>query len=221
MRTLFTTPSSSTIQFWGNTSSWDILYPGHCDDLPSPLYLSHPHTLYSNPTTLSHHLLHPDTHSFLASLNTPSNTRIIHRALFPFCTFAYAVTRLSATRILQNLARKKEGGISAFDVQLLEACRDGWGCWSTGAEVYHHAVGSSQISISDGGEADGGGGVVAEGQRIEVPGRATWNIACGARHRDVWVDEEDGEGRKRVKDLVGGMVGKVECPVDGLEEEKG
>jgi hypothetical protein len=227
--------------FWGPTRTWDILYPGHCDDLPSSLYTSHSSLTYSDPTSPPAHLLHPDTQNFLAALNVPGGQRIVHRALYPFCTFAYAVNRASAERILQEFRREKEGGISAFDVQLLQACRDGWACWSLGSEVFHHVVGGSQISFHDGDGEDGGfdgagisenkekweGDVLGVGEKgermrveMEVPQRATWNLECGARHKDLWVEEGDVDGRRSVNRLVGWMIEKGECPVDKLGEEK-
>jgi hypothetical protein len=57
-------------------------------------------------------------------------------------------------------------------------------------------------------------------EKNEVPQRTTWNLECSARHKDLWVDEGDVEGRRRVKELVGRMIEKAECPVDKLEEEK-
>ena len=184
--------------FWGPTTSWDILYPGHCDDLPSPLYPTHLHLLYHDPSTPSLHLLHPATQTFLSTLNIPSSTRFLHHAFFPFCTFAYAVTRRSARRILTDFGREGQGGVSAFDVALLQACRDGgWGCWSVVPEVFHHGGGGSEIGRVDG--RGGAGGVVQRG---------SWNLGCGGRG----VGEGDG-----VKGLLGEMVGRGECVGDGRE----
>ena len=89
--------------------------------------------------------MHPATQHFLSYLNVPPRSRLIHRAFYPFCTFAYAVTRQSAQRIVSEFSKEKEGGISAFDVQLLEACRDGWRCWSVVPELFHHGYAASEI----------------------------------------------------------------------------
>lgn len=150
--------TSSTTDYWGPTSTWDILYPGHCDDLLFPLtYLAQPHIAYFDPSVPAHHVLHPNTQSFLPSLSLPAHTRLVHRAYWPFCTFVHAVTRQPAERILANFSVEKHGGISAFDVQMLEACRDGrWRCWSVAPEVFHHVVGRSEIVRMDMTERMGG-----------------------------------------------------------------
>ena len=97
---LLTPPSSSrsTVreEFWGSTTEWDILYPGHCDDLlPSSEnpFVEQPHVLYEDQTVPAHTLSHPDTANFLRALHIPEQTRILHRTFAPFCTFAYAVNR--------------------------------------------------------------------------------------------------------------------------------
>lgn len=57
---------------WSDLSSWDLLYPGHCDDLVAPsAYLTHPHVLYHDFTTPEQTLLHPATETFLESLSIP------------------------------------------------------------------------------------------------------------------------------------------------------
>ncbi|KAF1848053.1 glycosyltransferase family 25 protein [Cucurbitaria berberidis CBS 394.84] len=207
--------NSSDTGYWSHASNWDLLYPGHCDDLLSPsTYLAHPHLLYRDDTTPQHTLLHPDTFNFLHSFALPEGTRFLHRAFWPFCTFAYAVTRRSASLILAHLSRELEGGTSAFDVALLASCRDlDWRCWSVSPELFHHTQGQSEIS-----RADGNGDVEVGAKRAT---RATWNIGCGARHAQLWMDESDVVGRRELKALVEGIVERGECPVDGVEEEKG
>ncbi|KAF2827033.1 hypothetical protein CC86DRAFT_416823 [Ophiobolus disseminans] len=207
-------PGPNDPDYWAPTEEWDLLYPGHCDDLPSPeRYLSHPHLTYPDPSTPPHHLLHPDTSHFLSTLNVPAHTRILHRAFWPFCTFAYGVNRRSTAKILAEFWKEKDGAVSAFDVQLLESCRDQrWKCWSVSPEVFHHGVWGSEIA-----HAEEVGGRLEEGIRPTVPERGTWNIQCGARGPGVWVSEEDGELREEVKAVVRGMIERGECPVDGRE----
>ncbi|KAH7071467.1 hypothetical protein BKA63DRAFT_535348 [Paraphoma chrysanthemicola] len=226
------TTTDSLNDYWPPPTTWSLIYPGHCDDLPSPLiYLSHPHTRYHDPSVPAHHVLHPDTENFLSSLHIPSHTRIVHRAFWPFCTFAYAVNRDSAERIVRELGKEKEGGTSAFDVALLEACRseldrpdkhgvgDEWKCWSVAPEVFHHAIGGSEIQRADSENSDDGGGAGDEEvHRVEVPERGTWNMHCGARDPGLWVDE-DGP-RKQATNIVREMVQRGECPLSSAEGEK-
>jgi hypothetical protein len=95
-----------------------------------------------------------------------------------------------------------------------------------GGEVFHHVVGRSEISRHDTdretGGIDGGGGGRKKGEEnVEVPGRATWNLECGARHGGLWMaDENDVEGGEKVKKLVSAMVERGECPVDEVGEER-
>ncbi|KAF3054037.1 hypothetical protein E8E11_009952 [Didymella keratinophila] len=113
--------------YWPHPSTWDILYPRHCNDALSsssnPL-LSHPHTLCPDATTPPHVTLHPDTSNFLRLLCVPEKRRFLHRTLAPLCTVAYAVHRRSAELIVQRLA-KEERGVQAFDVRMLRACAQG------------------------------------------------------------------------------------------------
>ena len=118
-------------------------------------------------------------------------------------------------------AKEKDGGIAAYDVQLLEICRDQrWVCWSVSPEVFHHGVGESEIQHAD-SKTDAVGEVKVrtrkrEDERVE---RATWNLDCGARSKGLWVSEEDTEGRKRVKEFVRGMVRSGECPLNAVDGE--
>ncbi|CAO2647380.1 Nn.00g083020.m01.CDS01 [Neocucurbitaria sp. VM-36] len=199
--------------YWSPTTTWDLLYPGHCDDLIAPTtYLSEPHLLYRDDTTPQHTLLHPDTYNFLRSLDTPE-----------VCTFAYAIHRSSALQILKTLSREPDGGTPAFDVALLSSCRDeGWKCWSVSPELFHHVEGQSEIFRADRNGVERVQGEAEEREGLDRGrGRGTWNSGCGARHTQLWVDEADEGGRRVVKGLVRGMLGTGECLVDGVEEERG
>lgn len=213
--------------YWAPLDQWDILYPGHCDDIlppnsPSdPLHPLHdPHILYRDATVPPHVLLHPDTSHFLHALRIPASTRVVHRTTAPFCTFAYAVTRASAARIVRDYGVEKEG-VDAFDVQLLEACRGVLRCFSVAPELFHYADGRSVIASVDMNEAEERGD--GEMRGMGVLGKGTWNVGCGARHGQLWVGESDEEGRARMKRVVKGMLeeGKVECPIDFVKAERG
>lgn len=218
---LLSLPSSSQStrkeEFGGSTTEWDILYPGHCDDLlPSSesSFLEQPHVLYEDQTVPAHTLLHPDTANFLRASNIPEQTRILHRTFAPFCTCAYAVNRRSAEKIVTGFNTESEG-VSAFDVQLLRACAKGWRCYSVAPEPFHHTDGASMIASVDVGD---------EGGREEVGGskKGTWNIGCGARHAQLWIDEDDAEGREEAKRVVNEMLerGQNECPIDLVKAER-
>ena len=89
--------------------------------------------------------LHPWTSSLLTNLGVPVHTRLVHRSVFPLCTFAYAVTRDSAKRMVEELV-SLETDHSAFDVAILISCRDhGLRCWTVNPELFHHMPGKSII----------------------------------------------------------------------------
>jgi hypothetical protein len=207
---------STSSSYWAPTSTWDILYPGHCDDLISTAYLSQPSLLYHDPTVPPPPILHPDTALFLASLSIPSKTRFLHRSYWPFCTFAYAVNRRSAEMILSTFSTEPEGGRSAYDVALLCACRDhDWKCWSVAPELFHHGFGESEIFRADKVDAE-----EKEARKRKGSTRGTWNLGCGARHGQLWADESDRETRRLIKESVKSAIQSGECPIDAITEEE-
>ncbi|KAG9193217.1 hypothetical protein G6011_03252 [Alternaria panax] len=216
VRSLFSNNHGDDTLYWAHTSNWDLLYPGHCDDLISTAYLSQPSLFYTDPTVPSYSVLHPDTALFLSSLSVPSKTRILHRSYWPFCTFAYAVNRQSAALILSSFSQEPTGGSSAYDVALLSACRDqDWKCWSVAPELFHHVLGDSEIFKAD--RTGGGKGEAAE-RKTTV--RGTWNLACGARHGQLWANETNEEMRKLVKGRVKIAIQRGECPIDKVVVEE-
>lgn len=115
--------------------------------------------------------------------------RLLHPTVFPLCTFGYALTRAAAERLLGDIAaREAEGGTAAFDVRLLEGCRDlGLRCWSVAPELMRHLGGGSEIGVVDGGGGvgqvgEGGeGGESGRGDGSDGTGVSTPNLACGVR----------------------------------------
>jgi hypothetical protein len=126
--------------YWPMTNKWEILYLGHCGDFFPAKNLQHvEHLTYPDPNLPSFHGLHTDTQKLFAPMPVPSKHRMIHVSQRPLCTFAYAVTRESARRILADFSSEGEDGTVAFDVRILEACRDmGYRCWSVNPELFHH-----------------------------------------------------------------------------------
>ncbi|KAF2403032.1 hypothetical protein EJ06DRAFT_554569 [Trichodelitschia bisporula] len=191
-------PSDQT--YWGPPSAWEILYLGHCGDFfPATQYTHNlTHATVHDGTLPPHESLHPNTASFLATLHLPPHTRLVHTSQHPLCTFAYGVTRASAARMLADLSQEEENrGTVAWDVRLLEACRDrAWACWSVTPEVFHH-VDEYESEI---GAADERPAPIA-GELRRAP-----NIGCGARSPE-FVDAV-GRGGERVVRYVREMAGK-------------
>ncbi|KAK5162926.1 uncharacterized protein LTR77_011087 [Saxophila tyrrhenica] len=189
--------------FWGNISTWDILYLGHCGDIfrPSSWTAQVPRVLYNDPTLPPRREMHPYTQAFLQSIAIPDDTRMIHQSIFPLCTFGFAVTRNAARRLLTEIAPKEsEGGTMAYDVRVLEGCRDlGLRCWSANPELFHHMDMESEIALATHPEEGrtGGGGESAEKAGADEKGRlktlragAAPNIACGARSKSFYTKDE-------------------------------
>jgi hypothetical protein len=174
--------------YWGDHGAWDLLYLGHCGDYfeevdeEGPRLEKHynlttmPHIQYKDPTLPSPSDLHPFTQTLFDKLSMPAHTRVFHRSKFPLCSFGYAITRPAAERLLDDLAppKLKKGGPRAFDVALLNACREGdktpsptpakdnpvphpnpelrhkypspgLRCWTLNSELFHHMPGHSLV----------------------------------------------------------------------------
>ncbi|TAQ88257.1 hypothetical protein B7494_g3434 [Chlorociboria aeruginascens] len=104
---------------------WDVLWPGHCGDVfPKG---DDRRYIISNDTTVA-----PKAHQpWLAGLaDYPDYTRIVHKAGAPICSFAYAVSRRGAQKLLWALGIRgdpqKGGANSAFDNNLAWFCQDGF-----------------------------------------------------------------------------------------------
>ncbi|KAH9865518.1 hypothetical protein J1614_009103 [Plenodomus biglobosus] len=122
------TPSSP----YGDPSTWDILWLGHCGTgMPRP----HPNTTPSTNTNLvlTHHPdptvpspQHLKAHPFQGQPDAlattyPPHTRIYHRATgATLCTVAYAVSQRGARRLLHQFGVKAWNGI--FDAELGRWC---------------------------------------------------------------------------------------------------
>lgn len=89
-------------------------------------------------------------------------------------------------------------------------------CWSVAPEVFHHRQGGSEIRRVD--EMHVGVQGIIDG--VERSSRGTWNLACGARHDQLWVDESERDMRERIRVLVKKAIGMGECPIDALREEE-
>jgi hypothetical protein len=200
--------------FWGNSSTWDILYLGHCGDIfrPSSWSSQIPRVIYEDKTLPPRREMHPYTVKFLESIKVPENVRMIHQSIFPLCTFGFAVTRNAARRLLTEIAPKEaEGGTMAYDVRVLEGCRDlGLRCWSANPELFHHMNMGSEIEKESypqphaQGGGDGGEGLAGadDSGRLKVlRAGAAPNIACGARSPSFYT--EDAKTLEYLRDVVG------------------
>lgn len=211
--------------YWSNTSTWDILYLGHCGDIFRPTsWTDHVARMsWPDPTLPLRKDLHPYTAKFLESIDVPERTRLIHESIFPLCTFAFALTRPAARRLLYDIAaREADGGTMAYDVRVLEACRDlGFRCWSANPELFHHMESESEIAQVNYGIVDSSVGADSTGRLKGLRMGAAANIGCGARSPQFWTESE--ETMEYLREKVGRVgvclrdVGEEEAAKEGGE----
>lgn len=199
--------------YWGNSSTWDILYLGHCGDIfrPSSWSSQIPRVVYEDKTLPPRREMHPYTAKFLESINVPEQVRLIHQSIFPLCTFGFAVTRNAAHRLLTEIAPKEaEGGTMAYDVRVLEGCRDlGLRCWSANPELFHHMDMESEIEKASAPHPPGQqheaepekAGADDKGRLKVLRAGAAPNIACGARSSSFYT--QDPKTLEYLRDVVG------------------
>ncbi|KAK4544732.1 hypothetical protein LTR36_003981 [Oleoguttula mirabilis] len=182
---------------WGLPTDWDLFYVGHCGDYFGDVDkgigvgYSHPdelantrHVLYQDPTMLPRTDLHPFTASILTAFSIPDQTRVVHQSKWPLCTFGYAITRLAAERILNEIAPAHEDpsrNVIAYDAAILGGCRDGpLRCYTVTPELFHHMEGESLIADMEATERKIFRPPVDAAGLAQVKYRKeTSNIACG------------------------------------------
>lgn len=204
---------------YGDPALWDLLYLGHCGDYwhgmdigfedghvkPDDL-AGRPHVSFRDWSLPNFENLHPWTASLLRNLGVPVHTRLVHRSVFPLCTFAYAITRESARRLVYELASLQPAEHKAFDIAILIACRNhGLRCWTVNPELFHHLPGTSIIGVLEHNNSTPP--VDAMGQeQMEMRGE-TPNIGCG-----FWSGDFDfGEDMERLAYLRQEVGRKGQC----------
>ena len=196
--------------YWGDLAQWEILYLGHCGDFfHARNNYTYPRKMYQDDTLLPISRMHTYTQKFVNELGFREQERMVHRSYWPLCTFGYAVTRESARRIVEELAAHEEdGGTQAYDVRILEACRDlDWLCYSVNPELLHHQEAPSEIAETNFG-VDEMGRLKAEDE-LGAP-----NIGCGARSKDFM--STDPATVKYLQKVVGTQ---GQCLVDQMRDD--
>lgn len=167
-----------------------------------------PHLGFTDATLLHSENLHPFTKSLMKNLGVGEYTRLVHRSVFPLCTFGYALSREGARRLLEWGSKEPPGdGHKAYDVLILLSCRDyGLRCWTVNPELFHHVPGPSMIDGQQGNKELPPIDRAAQDQiklRHETP-----NINCG-----FWdgTFKFDGQDKARLNWLREEVSGKGQC----------
>ena len=201
---------------YGDPRRWDLLYLGHCGDYwhgmdvgflnghvtPEDLEAT-PHIAFTDPSMPHSDNLHPFTTSLLRNLGVDEHKRLVHRSVFPLCTFGYALSRAGARRLLELSDKKPSGGgHKAYDVLVLISCRDhGLRCWTINPELFHHVPGPSMIDIQQ-GTHDLPPVDLAAQEQILVRGE-TPNIDCGFWDGSFSFDDRDTDRLNWLRQQVG------------------
>ncbi|KAF2494049.1 hypothetical protein BU16DRAFT_63427 [Lophium mytilinum] len=164
IRSLFNQTKDPSLYYYGDLNRWDMIYLGHFDRwswlgtdigvgvlVPSNL-TDHPHRFIPDDTMPPRYDMHPEMASVLTALDVPPNTRILHPSKFPFGSWAYAVTRESAARILSDdvasAAAPKWASMDSLDNALSRACGGGaLRCYTVNPEIFHHLEGPKNSLI--------------------------------------------------------------------------
>lgn len=161
-----------------------------------------PHRLFADATLPRRFDMHPRVASLLTALDVAPATRVIHRAKVPLGSWAYAVTRASAARIVSAEVAAPGAPkwvVDSLDSALVRACAVALRCWSVFPEVFRRREGEGS-SMIDYKEQRGAGveDYVAARQR-ERTGE-TDQIGCGFASRELdWGEDLERLERLRVE----------------------
>jgi hypothetical protein len=173
--------------YWGDLDQWELLYLGHCGDYFDLKYWPElPHEIFNDDSLPPLERMHPDTEDWLREVGLSHKQRMVHKSRKPLCSFAYGVTRESAKRILRDLRTEEDGhGTWAYDVRLLEACRDmGWKCYTANPELFHHMDEHDSAITEINGKP-------LFPLKEKGDDNSTPNIACGARNDEFVRNKKD------------------------------
>ncbi|KAL2863211.1 uncharacterized protein BJX67DRAFT_266820 [Aspergillus lucknowensis] len=153
--------------------SWDVLWIGHCGEGWDP----HMETIYVNDKTVC-----PVDKYVGFAKGRVENLAAAQRAVFhsagPICSFAYALTREGAKKVLLDVGAGKD---EAFDIALMNGCRErDLTCISVLPELFRHHIPSK---VGGGSLVNSGDG---EGIDVEVEMGYTENILESARCHALW-----------------------------------
>ncbi|CAF9922743.1 hypothetical protein IMSHALPRED_005751 [Imshaugia aleurites] len=162
--------------------SWDILWPGHCGELTrdETVRLEFNDTTPGRPKPLDSYIGFSEfAINNAKGANIKTGYRAVQMGVFPVCSFAYALNRENAQKVLAWAGRGQD---EAFDVVLNRGCGGGHlNCMTISPEIMHHyqpADAHGYVSPVQAG--DGQGDESKEADLESVKGH-TANIIYSAR----------------------------------------
>jgi len=173
-------------QFSPYGDDWDIIWPGHCGDVP-PKGDDRRYIIENDPTVA------PKAHQpWLMELkNYPDGTRSVRKAGAPICTFGYAVSLRGAQKILYWLAIKA-GREERIDNGMAYVCRDGFmdiKCFSIEPMLMYHHRAAGSISKDSDIKSNDPGKIREKGVTDNIVLSARLNIEQMINGTDNWVTQ--------------------------------
>ncbi|OJJ95598.1 glycosyltransferase family 25 protein [Aspergillus aculeatus ATCC 16872] len=164
--------------------AWDLLWLGHCGEFWEDSIET---VVFDDPATIPHAQYSGWAREYIARL--PDRRRAVYRSYNPVCSFAYALSRDGAQKVLELVGG---GGDEAFDIAVMHHCRAGrLECLSVVPEVVHQYFPAERFGVKSlvdvgNGEVDGPGKGEEEGEDFEAVMGSTENILESARCWALW-----------------------------------
>ena len=169
--------------------SWDVLWPGHCgEQTRNPtVRLEFNDTTLGRPKPLDSYIGYSEfAENNAKGANIKTGHRAVQMAVSPVCSFAYALNRESAQKVLTWAGR---GQAEAFDLVLAKGCEEGHlKCITVNPEIMHHytpADGYGYVSPVKEGDGKGEG---SEEANFESVKGYTANIINSARCKALFTE---------------------------------
>ncbi|PGH13427.1 hypothetical protein AJ79_03706 [Helicocarpus griseus UAMH5409] len=158
---------------------WEVLWIGHCGEYWEDHYET---VLYDDPTACPHSDYIGWAKGYIERI--PDRRRAVYWSANPVCSFAYALSREGARKVLELL-----GGAQgeAFDVSMMMACKGKKiKCISVVPEVVHQYFPDQSFGVTS--NVDIGNGKEAGAKEADFEGvmGSTENILESARCRALW-----------------------------------
>lgn len=127
VRNLTNTPASEKAPYGRD---WDVLWIGHCGEYWEDSYET---VIFQDPTVCPHSKYLGWAKQYIERL--PDYHRAVYRSFNPVCSFAYALSKEGARKVLQYMGASQG---EAFDVKMMETCKaHQLSCISVVPEVIH------------------------------------------------------------------------------------
>ncbi|GFF31854.1 hypothetical protein IFM61606_10749 [Aspergillus udagawae] len=159
--------------------SWDLLWIGHCGEYWDETLET---AMFDDPTAYPISIYQGWAQKYLKDL--PDCKRAIYRSYNPVCSFAYAVSREGARKVLELVGGAKD---EAFDVAVMHNCKLGkLNCISIVPEVIHQYFPAQSFGVKSLVDIGNGEKPGPDDEKFENVMGSTENILESARCSALW-----------------------------------